>query len=119
MALAAFPSYAGKKFGVAPFPSHGKDLTSNWSGGSRDYFALISLSTLQTLPIPQNGTPFDGKGSGGLVLSALPEGAALVEHTIFSGKDLGVTVYVNSADLAPLLPSPMELTWGEKVVLKV
>lgn len=52
-------------------------------------------------------------------LSALPPGAALVKHTIFSGKDLGITVFVNPADLAPLLPAPVALSWAEKVVLKV
>jgi hypothetical protein len=113
-ALAAFPSYNGRSFAVDSFPAHGMALNSAWFEGSRDSFTLINLSTLARMEIPQNGTPFDG---GALKLSTLPEGAAVVKHTVFCGKDLGLTVFVNPADLAPMLPPAVDLTWAEKVVL--
>ena len=117
IAFAAFPSYAGRSFAVAPFEGT-KRLDSCWSGGSRDYYQLVSVESLKTIPIPENGTPFSNGGQI-LTISELPQGAALVQHTIFSGKDLGITVYVRPENLAPLLPAPLDLSWGEKVVLTV
>lgn len=112
IARAAFPSYSGRTFKVAAFSP--KRLDSHWDGGSRDYFVLIGLASRKAMEVPQNGTAFDG---GALMLSALPEGAALVKHTIFCGKDLGITVYVNPSNLAPLLPPAVELTRAEKITL--
>lgn len=119
IALAAFPSYAGRSFAVAPFVGgSSKRLDSFWSGRSRDYWQLVHVETLRTIPIPENGTPFSNGGQI-FTISELPEGAALVQHCIFSGKDLGVTVYVRPENLAPLLPAPLDLSWAEKVVLTV
>lgn len=116
LALAAFPAYNGRSFAVTVFPGS-MSLTSNWEGGSRTYWRIIHAETLQGIEIPQNGTPFDGRLSGGVVLSELPVNTVLVKHCIFRGKDLGLTVYVRPENLAPLLPAPVDLTWIEKVVL--
>lgn len=114
LAAIAFPSYTGRKFRVTPF-SGPMRLDSNWSGGSRDWFVFINLVTGQTMPVPENGTPFtDTIGR----LTALPENVVLIEHTISCGKDMGITVHVAPENMNRLaLPAPVELTWEEKVVL--
>lgn len=90
--LAAFPDYSGRKFSVDAF--HGpRRIISMWSGGSRDTYALVNILTLQTIPI--------GQGIGDL--DELPAGAALVQHTIFNGRDLGCRVHVHPENLTPLL----------------
>jgi len=44
-------------------------------------------------------------------------GFVIVEHSIFCGKDMGLTFYVNPADIVKLLPAPVELTLAEEFVL--
>lgn len=34
----------------------------------------------------------------------IPEGFAVVEHMIFQGHDMGLTVHVNTMDMAKVLP---------------
>lgn len=118
IALAAFPSYSGRKFTVAEF--HGpKRLDSCWSEGSRDYFEFVNLESMRTHRVQENGTPWS---NGGQILECaeLPLNVALVQHTIARGKDLGITIFVNGANLSKLLPAPgasVELSRNELVVL--
>ncbi len=115
IAIAAFPAYSGSKFSVdTQAPSR---LNSCWSGGSRDYYALIELSTLRSIPVPENGTPFSNGGQI-FTLTSLPLNVALVRHTIFCGKDLGITVFVSPENMNRFaLPEPIELTLAQKIVL--
>ena len=87
---------------------------SYWSGGSRDYYVAVNLVTRQTFPVPENGTPFMPEV---FQASAIPANWAIVCHTIFCGKDLGLTVYVNAENLAKMLPAPVSLTRAQVVVL--
>ena len=59
LARKAFPGYTGRTYKL---DNSGRpvNVTSYWDGGSRDYYTAINLSTGETLPVPQNGTPFDG-----------------------------------------------------------
>lgn len=100
IARAAFPDYTGRKFRVEALAG-AKRLDSYWSGGSRNYFVLLSLATMRQVALPQNGTPFDAVGT--LELRELPINCALVEHCYFCGKDLGITVYARPENLTPLL----------------
>ena len=112
-----FPGYRGRKFRLEAHdnPAFSMNLNSYWSGGSRDYFQLINLSTMQTLPIPQNGTMFDDND---LREVPIPEGIAVVEHSIFCGKDCGITVHISAANAAKLLPaSTCEASDNEKIVV--
>lgn len=113
MALAAFPGYTGRKFSVTAFRGP-KNLASYWDGGSRDTFALVRMDDLKAVDIPENGTPYS---RAPLQLDALPPGTALVEHSIFHGKDFGLTLHVPAENLAPLLPAGPEATWEQRVVL--
>ena len=88
---AAFPDYRGRKFKLST--RQPVDVRSYWEGGSRDYFVAINLHTRGTLEVPQNGTPFDGgpiRPNG----VEVPAGFAIVEHSFFCGKDIGITVHI-------------------------
>lgn len=101
VALKAFPEYRGRKFffEVQKYPL---DLRSSWQGGSRDFFKFVRLSDQHSVAIPaQSG--FD-PAIAGLDAVTIPEGFACVQHTIFCGKDLGLTVIINPANAAALLP---------------
>ena len=114
IALAAFPSYNGRSFQVLPFSP--MRLTSCWDGGSRSSFVIIDLATLRQAPIPENGTPFSNGGQI-LQISDLPVNGAVVEHSIFCGKDMGIRIYVGESNLTKLLPNNVEISWEEKIVL--
>jgi hypothetical protein len=114
IALAAFPDYRGRSFQVQTFQGP-MDLSSYWSDGSRNYYSVIHMDTLKAADIPQGGS---GHGDVPHRVSILPPNVAVVEHTIYMGKDLGITIYVNQENLSKLLPSGgEELPWEEKVVL--
>lgn len=113
IARAAFPDYNGKKFSVAAFQGP-MDLASNWSGGSRTFYAVINLNTKKAAEVPQSGTMFDKETYR---MTTLPPNMAVVAHQISMGKDIGITIYVNPENLSKMLPAPDEVAWAEKVVL--
>jgi hypothetical protein len=113
IAKVAFPDYNGKKFSVAQFQGP-MDLASNWDGGSKRYYAVVNLSTMRTAEVPESGTMHTG---GTYRITTLPPNMAVVAHSIFLGKDSGITIYVNQENLSKLLPKPDEVSWAEKVVL--
>lgn len=111
---ATFPSYRGRKFKLSTnIPSK---LNSYWSGGSKDEFVFYELSTGKILNVNSNHPLFETKNPRDL--GKLPNGLVIVKHSIFCGKDMGITIYVNKEDLTPMLPEKIELTKNEKVVLK-
>ena len=100
---ATYPDYRGRKVYVDP--SDGPvDVRSYWSEGSRDYFVAVDLRTMRTIAVPQNGTPFDG---GPLSPNGVipPVGYAIVEHSIFCGKDVGITIHVHPDSMPRFLPA--------------
>lgn len=110
----AFPKFNGRRISVEMFRGP-MSLASYWSGGYRDYYAVLPLDPARSnavLTAPQNGTPFD---AGEMKLSALPEDCAVV--CLHAGPHESVTVYVNQANLTPMLAAPVELTGGERTVL--
>ncbi len=113
MAHTAFPSYTGRKFKL---DNSGRpvNMTSHWDGGSRDQFVILQLGSGQTKPVPQNGTMFDHIN---VQDTAVPPGFIIVEHTIFCGKDLGITFHVNPETALGFLPDPEPLTPFERIVL--
>lgn len=116
IAAASFPGYSGRTFRVRVHDSGRMNLSSYWDGGSRSYYVVLQLSTMKTVEVPQNGSGFDGFGFG--IQSELPAADfAVIEHSIFCGKDSGITIHVHSSNAAPLLPKVAELAWSETVVL--
>jgi hypothetical protein len=85
-------------------------VSDYWSEGSRTYCAFVKLDTLQAIPgtsLPsearqQNANPFN------LAIGTIEmqPGYAVVEHSIFRGKDLGFRIYLHASNIAPLLAAP-------------
>ena len=99
---ATFPNYKGRKFRIQPAEAVGfYDL--NWSGGTRNQYRACAIdgSPIDSKynlnsPAPWNN-PFEGKRI------ELPMDVVIVEHSMFCGKDVGLRIYVNPANMPRLL----------------
>jgi len=115
---AAYPDYRGRTIQVA-VTGGTLDLASYWEGGSRNYFVFVRFADLKAVPMPEQG-PYDRPVAGADKYQMRP-GIAVVKHTLFQGKDLGITIYVHPENVNPTaLPAPdtsSELSWAEVVVL--
>lgn len=106
-------SYNGKKFAVEVTESvtfHAEDL--QWHGGSKVSVEIISL---------ENGMCFGTVGANfaDTIIKTVP-GLAIRKHTMFCGKDLGITLIVHPDNAASLaLPPADELSREAKLTLKV
>jgi hypothetical protein len=110
-----FPEYTGKKYSVSVV-APGMRTDSCWQGGSRDYWAVLQLSTMKVASIPENGSGF-GQYKNALEMPLPAPDFALVRHSIFCGKDAGIHIYLHADNGAKLLPKPTEVTQNEKIVL--
>lgn len=115
IASATFPDYTGRTFklSVSDAPL---DCASYWSGGSRSYFRFLNLSTLAVSDEVPAQSAFDTSVRG-LDAVQLPPGFACVEHSIFCGKDTGLTIHIQPENAARLLPAKVELSKQELTVL--
>jgi len=88
-----------------------------WSGGSREVYSAIDFATGQQMAIPgQHLSPWNAARTEHKV--ELKPGFAIVRHSMFCGKDMGLTFYVHPENATKLLPAPVELTPHEKTVLE-
>jgi hypothetical protein len=110
---AAFPSYSGRtvRLKTLTLPM---SVRSYWGGGSRDYYAFVRLGDKKTAAVHSNHPAFEPSQPS--EVTSLPPGVVIVEHSIFCGKDHGITIYARPEDLNPaLLAAPMpELSDDEK-----
>src|SRR5262245_16448192 len=97
---ATYPQYTGKK--VRLREAHTYNLENYWSEGSRHYCRLYSLEHGTSQP-PSMTTTNPLKQSAHAEIE-IPPNYLIVEHTIYSGHDLGICLYVRSENLALLLP---------------
>lgn len=112
----AFPSYRGRKFRVCITDSP-LNVKSCWDGGSRDYFAFVRLVDGKFFGEVGAQSAFDKPIKGAESVS-LPQGMGCVEHSIFCGKDMGLTLYLNPQDSPKLLEVQEEnLSEDEAIVL--
>ena len=109
-------SYNGKKFKAVVCETMTIPACAGlWEGGSRDVYTAIDPSNGREVRVSSDAAPWDrSRGDNKVTLS--PE-FLVVEHSMFQGKDLGLTFYVHPAIAAKMLPSPVELTDYEKLVL--
>lgn len=93
-------------------------LDSYWDGGSRDTYCFYAILTGDVLQVESNHPMFEPDKPR--KLRELPEGILLIEHSIFCGKDLGITIY-SKHNLNLLLPpaAKVEMTEDEKIVLEL
>lgn len=110
----AFPSYTGNKFKLRITDS--VNASSSWQGGSRDYFVFVQLDGMKVSNEMPAQSQFD-KAVPGLKNVGLRDGVVCVKHSIFCGKDMGITIYISESNAVPLLPAPVELTEAERIVL--
>jgi hypothetical protein len=88
-----------------------------WDGGSRDVFSSIELATGHTVTAC-NADPFNGSAKDRRL--AIPQGVAIIRHSTFQGRDMGLTYYVRPDDAAPLLGAPAPtLSDLERAVLTI
>ena len=74
-----------------------------WSGGSRCVYHFVRLSDGASVASPGQNLFHEGRKAYRL---DLPHGVAMVRHSIFRGRDHGLTFYIRPDDAAPLLPPP-------------
>jgi hypothetical protein len=112
--------YEGKKFKAIVTDSITVPQDAGvWGGGSRETYRFVELSTGRSVPSPcQQAAPWDKQRQE--FNSPLPVGIAMVEHSMFCGKDMGLTFYVHPDSAAKLLPadSQPELNDTQKLVLE-
>jgi hypothetical protein len=87
-----FPDWKGKKVytRVGTYPSR---LDSYWDGGSRDRFAFFNTVTREVLSVHSNHPWFEADQPN--TLRTLPSHILLLCHSIFCGKEGGITIYAN------------------------
>jgi len=115
LARAVFPSYRGRKYSFQVADSVALTGTY-WDGGSRSSYGGVNLSNFQAASLPQ----FDPPQHGGPIQTPEVEvrpGMAVVKHSIFCGRDTGITFYVHPSDAPQLLPEPESVTEDEQIVL--
>lgn len=86
---ATFPEYNGRKIKVK-FSEKITFYDTNWGGGTRNQYAALkmdgTLSRIITVPAPWIN-PIEGE------TAEIPAGILVVEHSIFCGHDLGITIH--------------------------
>jgi len=96
--LACYPDWKGRKVSVCVAESY--QMMDYWSEGSRHYVRAFDIATGK-IADHDASNPFRGQAHARVTI---PDGIALVEHSIFCGKDAGIAIYVTPASLARLLP---------------
>lgn len=98
-------SYSGKQFKAYVTESMTVPSTAGlWDGGSRDKFYAVRLADGAQVAMPgQDLSPWGNRQDQKVTLQS---GIAIVEHSIFAGKDMGLTFYLHPLDAAPMLPAP-------------
>lgn len=112
-------AYSGNKFGaiVTDKVTIHSDA-GTWSGGSRDTYKAVRLDTGEAVQLSDHySAPGDASRRDQTI--TLQPGIAVVRHSIFCGKDMGLEFYIHPDSAAKLLPAPCEtLSPFEATVLR-
>ena len=99
---AAFPGYHGRKWraNVTTVVYMGDTY---WSGGTRNEYVAVELATGRV------ASP-DAGAFGTFLRPHEPQvelvpGAVIVEHSMFMGKDVGITIHVHPSNVRSMLPA--------------
>jgi hypothetical protein len=88
---ATYPGYRGRKvFFSDQVPKY--ELRSYWDGGSRTYYAFYQAVTGKVWHLGTNHPWFE-KDKSAPLCDTMPDDVCLVAHSIFCGKDCGITIY--------------------------
>jgi len=107
--------YSGRKYAFKAVEEVQMNSTY-WDGGSRSTWTAVKLSTRQVVPLPRFGPPQFG-GPQSIPPIPLEQDMAIVEHSIFCGKDMGLTIYIHPSDSPQMITEPDSATDDEKIVL--
>ena len=107
--------YTGRKYA---FQAVGEVRVKStyWDGGSRSTWTAVKLSTRQVVPLPKFDPPQFG-GPQSIPPIPLEQDMAIIEHSIFCGKDMGLTIYIHPSDAPRMIIEPDSATDDEKIVL--
>ena len=110
-------SYSGRKFKAVvcetlSIPGH----AGLWEGGSRTVYSAIEPATGREIRVSSNAAPWDPERRNEQTVTLSPS-FVVVSHSIFQGKDMGLTFYVHPDVAAKMLPAPVELSEIDKLVL--
>jgi hypothetical protein len=111
-----FPEYNGRRWRAVVETSTSLDDTY-WSGGTKSEYRGINLVTGEIMSARAGsfGTFYNPREP----VAELAPGLAIVEHSFFTGKDMGITIHIHPANVAQLrLSAPLDLTDDEKAVLE-
>lgn len=111
-------AYNGKRFAATITPRVTIPADAGlWSGGTRESYSLISLETGQAYPNRMEGlSPFGNQRKE--ITIDLDPGMAIVRHSVFCGKDMGLEFFIHPDNAPAFLPSPESaLTPFERYVL--
>ena len=111
-------AYSGKQYRAIVTDSvYIPSDAGTWSGGSRTLYSAIHLTSGESRPAcDAYSAPWDPSRKDQRI--QLKPDFAIISHSIFCGKDLGLTIYINPINAATLLPAPIELNPLERAVLK-
>lgn len=110
--------YAGRAYKLRTVaPGAEQSYHAYWDGGSKTSYLFVNLDTWQAMPMPaETANPFRPEAHGRFVL---PFNVGVIEHSIFCGKDTGLTLVVREDNATPMLPAPDTLTPGQRQVLQI
>ena len=97
---ATYPEWKGRKIKLHVIDHY--SMANYWDGGSRDYAKAYHLES-GFVAEPSYASTNPMRESAHLTIN-IPEGVVIVEHSIFMGKDVGITIHVNPANVTRLLP---------------
>lgn len=100
---ATFPEYKGRKFFVIP-KQEVTVYNLSYDGGTRSRYRSATLEGEKLGNLDKYNTPYGLPSIGEGQTTAIPQGTALVEHTIFQGQDAGLRIYIHPNDMPKLLP---------------
>lgn len=87
-----------------------------WSGGSRSQYVGVDMVSYTRYPLSYDNTsPWNEARKEHTV--KLEPGKAIVEHSMFCGKDMGLRIYIHPDNATKLLPVKVELDPVEQLVL--
>jgi hypothetical protein len=111
-------SYSGRKFSAVVCDEVRIPCTAGlWDGGSRDTYTLVNVETGASIEASDNMSAPWSRSTADRVVKLQP-GFAVIEHSMFCGKDMGLRFYVHPENAAKLLPAPAApLSAHERLVL--
>lgn len=115
-AIADAVGYRGRKIEIFPTTEVDVRSANYWDGGTRTTYTFLKLPSLEALNVPSMHPAYDQRVTRPLPLRP---GMICVQHTIFCGKDAGITICVHPDELNTLmLPETPHLDENERIMLE-